>query len=74
MVPFILQLIIFCSYAAVFSSYIICIEIIAGSLFLTVIVTIIEPYKPQFKSYSVHFAVSLLIIASIIMCVERLNN
>ena len=74
-VPFILRLIIFSSYAAAFSSYIFCIEIIVGSLVLTVIVTIItEPYKPQFKSYSDHFAVSLLFIASIIMCIERLNS
>ena len=73
-VPFLLRLIIFSSYAAAFSSITFCIEIIVGSLVLTVIVTIIvEPYKPQFKSYSDHFAVFLLCIACIMLCIERLN-
>ena len=73
-VPFILRLIMFSSYAAVFSSNIFCTEIIVGSLVLTVIVTIIvEPYKPQFKKYSDQFAVFLLYIACIIMCIDRLD-
>jgi len=73
-IPFLLQLIIFITYSLLFFAYTFYAGILAIILVLASILTIIvEPYKPQFRHYSDHFTVFLLIFSCLVVCAEGMD-